>query len=213
MHSNIRTAWLIAAVLATAQAPAWAQTQTLKAGAIRYESHSRSNGISGAGLPPGADADVSAAHTVLFTYEIEVKPNVGIELVLGVPPKIRAKATGSVAFLGEVLSARNVAPTLFVNYHFGAEGDKLRPYVGLGLNYTRFTEVRSPYGWDAKLRDSVGFVGQVGLNLALARNCGLFGSLARVDVKSRLVASGATVLQTDIDFRPVTYTIGGYYRF
>jgi outer membrane protein len=42
---------------------------------------------------------------VLFSYERLITPNIGIELVLGVPPKIKATATGSVAFLGEVLSA------------------------------------------------------------------------------------------------------------
>jgi outer membrane protein len=43
-------------------------------------------------------------------------PNLGVEFVLGIPPTIKAKATGSVAFLGDnVLSARNVAPTLFTS--------------------------------------------------------------------------------------------------
>ena len=42
------------------------------------------------------------------------------------PPRIKARATGSVAFLGDdVLSAKNVAPTLFLNYHFGAPGDRV----------------------------------------------------------------------------------------
>jgi outer membrane protein W len=41
----------------------------------------------------------------------------------------------------------------------------------------------------------------------------VFGSIARVDTKSKLVAAGSTVLTTEIDFRPVTYSLGVSYRF
>jgi hypothetical protein len=37
--------------------------------------------------------------------------------------------------------------------------------------------------------------------------------VARVDVKSKLVATGATVLQTTIDFKPWTYSVGAFCRF
>ncbi len=213
MHSNIRIPVLMVAALVAAQAPAQAQSQTVKAGVIRYDVHSKTNGVTGVGIPPGADAEVGGATTVFASYEIELKPNVGVELVLGVPPKITAKATGSVAFLGEVLTARNVAPTLLVNYHFGDQDATLRPYVGLGLNYTRFSDVKTQYAWDVKLRDSVGLAAQVGADYKLGKHWGLFGSVARVDVKSKLVATGATVLESTIDFRPWTYAFGAYCHF
>jgi outer membrane protein len=213
MHSNIRIPVLLVAALVAAHAPAQAQSQTVKAGFIRYDVHSKTNGVTGVGIPPGADAEVGGATTVFASYEIELKPNVGVELVLGVPPKITAKATGSVAFLGEVLTARNVAPTLLFNYHFGDKDATLRPYLGLGVNYTRFSDIKTPYAWDVKLRDSVGLAAQVGADYRLGKHWGLFGSVARVDVKSKLVATGATVLQTTIDFRPWTYNFGAYCHF
>ena len=186
---------------------------TVKAGVIRYDANSKTNGVTGIGIPPGADAEVGDATTAVFTVEFEVKPNVGIELVMGVPAKIKATATGSVAFLGEVLTARNVAPTVLVNYHFGKSGDTLRPYLGVGVNYTKFTNTTTPYGWDVKLSDSVGMAVQAGLDYQLNRNWGLFASVARVDVQSKLTAAGATVLQSKIDFRPITYAAGLAYRF
>lgn len=224
MHPNIRIggptvglksvmAAALVAIAGTAPLAAQAQSSTLKAGVIRYDTHSRTNGVTGVGIPPGADADVGSATTLFLSYELELKPKLGIELVLGVPPKIKARATGSVAFLGEVLTARNVAPTALLNYHFGEPGDALRPYVGVGLNYTRFTNIQTPYAWDVKLGDSAGLAAQVGLDYTLAKNCGLFASVARVDVKSKLVATGATVLQSTIDFRPFTYSAGAYYKF
>ncbi len=213
MQNNIRILVLPAVLTALAACGAAQAQSTFKVGVVRYDAHSKTNGVTGIGIPPGADATVGDATTVLFVYEYEVKPNVGIELVLGIPPKIKAKGSGSVAFLGDVLTARNVAPTVFVTYHFGDSGDRLRPYAGIGLNYTKFTGVKTPYGWDVKLSDSYGLAAQAGLNYALDKQWGLFGSVARVDVKSKLVATGAVVLQSTIDFKPWTYTFGASYKF
>src|ERR1700712_1092540 len=128
----------LAAVLALTAFAAAAQENVVKFGVTRYDPHSRTDGISGIGVPPGADAEVLSATTVIFVYERLLTPNVGLEFVLGVPPKIKARATGSVAFLGDdVLSARNIAPTLFLVYHFLTPADPFRPYIGAGINYTR----------------------------------------------------------------------------
>ena len=192
-----------------------AQPNIVKAGAIFYQTHSKTNGITGIGIPPGADAETGDAWTVLFTYERLLTPNFGVEFVLGWPPRIKAKGTGSVAFLGEdVLEATNVAPTLLFNYHFGSTGDKFRPYLGAGINYTRFTDVKTTVPVQSVNRsDSWGLALQAGLDYQLSPQWGLFASIARVDVKSDLVAIGSTVLKTTIDFRPVTYSFGVTYRF
>jgi outer membrane protein len=63
------------------------------------------------------------------------------------------------------------------------------------------------------MSDSWGLAVQAGINYAVNKQWGLFASVARVDVKSDLVAVASTVLTTTIDFKPVTYTFGAYYRF
>lgn len=204
---------LCLAALAAATLPAAAQDNTLKLGVTRYDTHSKNNGVTGIGLPPGADAYTGDATTVIFVGERMLTPQIGVELVLGVPPKITAYASGSVAFLGEVMSARNVAPTLLANWHFGNDGDALRPYAGLGINYTRFVDAKSPYGWDVSLSDSWGPVAQVGLDYRIDKQWGLFASVAAVKVKSDLVAVGASVIRTTIDFRPIVWSAGLSYRF
>ena len=93
---------------------ALAQANTVKAGLIYYQTHAQTTGITGVGVPPGADAAVGNATTVLLSYEREVAPNIGVELVLGWPPTIKAHGAGTVPFLGEVLTAKNIAPTLMV---------------------------------------------------------------------------------------------------
>lgn len=215
MKRNQLTIAGAAALLACAMAaPAAAQDWTVKAGVILYQTHSKTTGIKGIGVPAGADAETGDATTALFVIERAITPNIGAELVLGIPPRIKAKATGTVAFLGDnVLSAKNVAPTVLVNYYFGTPASTWRPYLGIGVNYTKFASAKSTLAPDVKLSDSVGLAVQAGLSYAVDKRWGLYGSIARVDVKSDLVAVGSTVLTTTIDFRPVTYSLGAWYRF
>jgi outer membrane protein len=208
-----RTLCSLALLAIATTGTAQAQDNAFKLGLTRYDTHSKTTGVTGPGIPAGADAETGDATTVIFVGERLLTPNIGVELVLGVPPKITARATGSVAFLGEVLSARNVAPTLLFNWHFGQSGDTWRPYVGLGLNYTKFTDVQTPYGWDVELSDSWGAAAQAGIDYAIDKRWSLFASVAVLKVKSDLVATGATVLQTTIDFRPIVYSTGLSYRF
>jgi outer membrane protein len=215
MHASTPlTARLAAlAVAMVACGAAQAQIHTLKLGAAQYTTHEKTNGVTGVGIPPGADASIGNASTVLLAYEYTLTPNLGVEFVIGIPPKIKARATGSVAFLGEVLTAKNLAPTALLTYHFGQSGDRLRPYVGVGLNYTKFIGVTTPYGWDVKLSDSVGLAGHMGLDYAIDKQWGLYASVAATKVKSDLLAISGTVLQSTIDFKPIIFSAGLLFRF
>jgi len=214
MKTTVRSlSLLIAATTLAGPVLAQATLNTVKLGVIYYQTHAQTSGITGLGVPPGAEASVGNATTVVATYERELAPNVGIELVLGVPPTIKASGSGSVAFLGEVLTAKNLAPTLLINYHFGNANSALRPYIGVGINYTRFTGASTPYGWQVNLSDSWGLAGQVGVDYAINRQWGLYASLGMAKVKTDLVAIGAAVLQSTIDFRPITYSAGASYKF
>ena len=90
MHPLILRAATAAAVACLAPC-ALAQTQganVVKFGITEYTTHEKTNGISGVGIPPGADASVSNATTVIFVYERLFTPNVGLEFVIGVPPEL-----------------------------------------------------------------------------------------------------------------------------
>jgi outer membrane protein len=214
MSSMKFQALVAAATLGLTVGAAHAQLNIVKGGFARYTTNSKTNGITGIGVPPGADAEVGNATAAIFTYERLVQPNLGVEFVLGIPPTIHAKGAGSVAFLGDdVLSAKNVAPTLLVNYHFGVAGDTWRPYLGAGVNYTRFTSAKSVLAPTVHLSDSVGLAAQAGVDYALDKQWGFFGSISVLQVKSDLVAINSSVLQTTIDFRPVVYSFGVSYRF
>ena len=212
---KLRLTILAAGTLALMTAgSALAEGLTVKTGAIRYNTHSKTTGIAGIGIPAGADAQVGDASTVVFSFERALTPNVGVELVLGVPPTVKSKATGSVAFLGDnVLSAKNLAPTVFVNYHFGSPGDALRPYVGLGLNYTKFVSIQSKLAPNVQMSESMGMAWVGGVDYAISRQWGLYASASSLDVRSNVVGVASTVLTTSIDFRPVVYSVGASYKF
>jgi outer membrane protein len=214
---TLRSSLAIAALALASTAALAEGDNVVKIGVTRYDTHSRTSGISGIGVPAGADAEVSSATTAIFVYErllTPISPNLGIEFVLGIPPRLHAKATGSVAFLGDdVLSARNVAPTLLLNYHFFDRDAIFRPYVGVGVNYTRFTDIRSTLAPDVEMGSSTGLALQAGVHYAINKDIGLFASVAKVNVKSKVVATGATVLTTTVDFRPIVYSAGISFEF
>lgn len=212
------TPLLGAALLFAAAGPAQAQenyaANVIKVAASYYDPTGSANGVSGIGVPPGADVTLNGAWTALFTYERMFTPNIGLELVIGIPPKLTADAAGSIAFLGnEILSAKIVAPTLLLNYHFGTPEDKWRPYLGVGINYTQFTSVQSRLGWNVEMGDSWGWAAQGGIAYTIDKNWGLFASVAYADVKSNIVATSATVLTAAADFKPFIYTFGVSYGF
>lgn len=219
------------AFLALSSPAAVAQDNVVKVGVTRYDTHSKTNGL--VTDPPvaalaGSDAETGDATTVILVLERTLTPNLGVELVLGWPPRIDAEATGPLAGLtrqlgisNTILSAKNVAPTVLVNYYFGDPTSTWRPYVGAGVNYTRFTGVRSSLPTTRlKMSDSWGPAVQVGMNYALAREWGLFASVARVWVESDVEATVnlpnvpvPVNVKTTVDFRPWTYSAGVYYRF
>ena len=98
-------------------------------------------------------------------------------------------------FLGEVLTARNIAPTLRFNYHFGDASARLRPSLGLGVNDTSFADAKTPDGWDVKLSSRWELAAHAGIDVAIDKPWGLFASIVKVKVKTDLVAIGAAVLR------------------
>lgn len=204
---------LLAAPLVLWAQGATAQASTIKLGGAFIDISSRTTGLVGIGVPPGADISVGNSSTLTFGYERKLSPTLSIELVAGIPPKHDTTATGSIAFLHKVSSVKQFAPTLFLNYSFGAEGAALRPFVGVGANYTKFIDTKSELGQKIELSDSVGLAVQVGVNYAIDRQWGLYAAFAMADVQSNLVATANTVQTTTIDFRPKVFSAGLSYKF
>jgi outer membrane protein len=128
--------------------------------------------------------------------------NMAVELVLTVPQK-HTLSTGTT----EIGSLKHLPPTLMAQYHFDAKGYK--PYVGAGVNYTRFSSVNITGATIEK--DSWGPALQVGVDIPLSGNMYLNIDVKKVIIRTD-VFSGTTNLGT-FKVDPLLVGMGLGWRF
>ena len=131
--------------------------------------------------------------------------NVAAELILTVPQK---HDLSSSVLGGRIGSLKHMPPSLLLQYHFDAPGFK--PYVGAGVNYTRFSNVNLPAGVDID-RNSWGGALQVGVDIPLSKNLYLNFDVKKVYIKTDVFAGGAKAGTFKVD--PVLVGVGLGWRF
>lgn len=149
----------------------------------------------------GIDVSDEWVPEVDFTYF--VTPQIGVELIL-------ATARHEVELNGTRLGKLNhLPPTVTVQYHFNAT-ESIKPYVGAGMNYTRFYNVDLP-GLDV---DSSSFGGalQAGVDIAVSKNGYLNLDVKKIWIDTT-VKTAAGVKVTDLDINPVVWGVGYGFRF
>ena len=129
--------------------------------------------------------------------------NIAAELILTVPQKHTLSAGGT-----QIGTLKHLPPSLLVQYHFDAASFK--PYVGAGLNYTRFSSVNRPEGVDID-RNSVGAALQVGVDIPLAKTLYLNFDVKKVFIKTDVSAGGVQLGSFKVD--PVLVGVGLGWRF
>jgi outer membrane protein len=174
----------------------------------------RVDGPTGAGVPPQASLDVGNVTAVLLNYELSATPNIGLQLATGIGGSFTVQGARSLAPLGAVFKADQFSATGFVNYHFFEPSNALRPFLGVGVNYTAFSSYQSYTGQSVELSNSWGFAAQGGARYAIDRHWSLVATLGLTWVKSDLSLSNAvSSQQASIDFRPVVVGLGVGYSF
>ncbi|MHC6053041.1 OmpW/AlkL family protein [Ralstonia solanacearum] len=108
---------------------------------------------------PGTDVRVSNADTLSLTFTHFFDDNWAGTFVGGVPPKFNLYGSGNVIApipvigpltlinLGlpqnnPVATVREWSPAIQAEYHFGTAQSKVRPFVGVGVSYNFFTNLR-----------------------------------------------------------------------
>lgn len=164
------------------------------------------------------------------------------ELVLGYPPRhdVKLKSTSpqitsstpGVATLlaskiaaddGEVVArVRQWAPTAFINYKFFDKGTKLRPYIGVGVNYTMFKSSATEAGTSLyndgqvriKLTNSFGLAFQTGVSYQFNDQWSLNMGWATAAVKNHItIYTDNSKQEADYRFHPSTYSLTVGYSF
>jgi outer membrane protein len=180
--------------------------------------------------PAGISLEVQNQTTLFLSFAYAFHPNMEVELAAGYPPThdVNAKIASSLpanvrAIDGQkIAEVRQLAPTLFFNYKFGDAESQWRPFVGLGLNYTKFDKRTSTAANNTlnggptriDMTDSWGPAAQVGLSYRINERWSLTGSLATARVKSKITTTTAgQQRQIDVRFRPVVFTVAAGYSF
>ena len=132
-------------------------------------------------------------------------PNFAAELILTYPQKHDVRAGGA-----KIGSLKHLPPTLLAQYHFTNLG-AFKPYLGAGINYTRFSSVDILGGALNVKKNSFGPALQVGFDYALDKNWSLNLDVKKVQIKTDVRSFGNKVGSFKAD--PLLVGVGVGYRF
>lgn len=181
---------------------------------VNPNEHSDSvTGIPDSRVSVGSDTTPELDFTYFFVR------NWGAELILGTS-KHDLNGGGSIGTLGKIGSARTLPPTVTAVYHFAPDAS-VRPYVGMGVNYTRFYDEKTSASLNAalgpttaKLDSSWGLAGQMGVDIDITKDwfINFDAKYIRMDTTITLNSSG-TVRKVNVDLNPWFLGIGIGTRF
>jgi outer membrane protein len=144
--------------------------------------------------------DLSIDNKVIPEVDISYffTPELAAELVLTYPQKHTIRSGGA-----DIGSLKHLPPTLTFQYHFTSPG-MFKPYLGAGINYTRFSSVSFDPAVQATLQPSVkqsslGFALQAGVDVEIAANTYLNLDVKKVQIRTDVRSAGTKVGEFKVD--------------
>ncbi|AUQ25472.1 outer membrane protein OmpW [Dickeya zeae] len=203
-------------MVAAAMVPALAEAHQagdiiVRAGTATVRPHTSSDDVLGLG-----SFSVNNNTQLGLTLGYMATDNIGVELLAATPFKHRVGVGG----VGQIAEVKHLPPTLMAQYYFGQSTDSLRPYLGVGLNYTTFFDEKfNQTGQDAGLTDlhlksSWGVAAQAGLDYNLNKNWLLNMSVWWMDIDTTVKFKAAgqdQSIKTRLD--PWVFMFGFGYKF
>lgn len=179
-----------------------AGTWTVAAGAHYVDPKSDNGTIAGGAYDVDVDGDVRPT----ISGEYFIANNVGVELLAAIPfhhDFTLTTATGA-EFKGKT---QHLPPTLSVQYHFDNDmmPMNIKPFVGVGVNYTMFFKERSALGGNLKLDDSVGVAGHIGIDMPFSPRDAFRIDARYIDIKTDASLNGDDL--GEIDISPWVYGV------
>ena len=150
-------------------------------------------------------AGVSAANKATLEVDFSrfLTDNVAVELILATTKhdiSLNGAALGSVGVL---------PPTLTAQYHFSPE-ETIKPYLGAGVNYTRFYSVNLSSGLDVE-SSSFGPALQAGVDFQIDKNLFINVDVKKIFIKTDVTSNGAYL--TTLTLNPVVFGVGVGMKF
>jgi outer membrane protein len=158
----------------------------------------------------GSGAHATSTDTVGITTEYYITDNIGAAMLFGLPLKVDLVGEGTLAKYGNLGTTRPMPPALVFRYHLFSAAAKFRPFVGLGVNYTWFTQVHptnSEFITDsfgpggsarATLSSSWNPVFELGANYSISKHWSVGAALNYIPVRAKLTLYGQTAAGTQI---------------
>ncbi|HVH35928.1 MAG TPA: OmpW family outer membrane protein [Tahibacter sp.] len=202
MRISATLALLASSLLASATASAY--DWTFKVGAHQVDPKSDNGTLAGGTLK----TDVSGDWRPTFQLEYFLNPNWGVEVLAATPFKHDVTLNGAKA-----AEVSHLPPTVSLQYHFNP-GGKVSPFVGVGLNYTAFFDVKEQgplAGTQLTLGKSWGAAAHAGLDFTLSERWLMSVDLRWMDIDTEARVNGAKVGTVNID--PIAYGLAVGYRF
>lgn len=150
--------------------------------------------------------EVDSGYSLGLNLTYMITPNIGVELIAATPFKHDIELTGA----GKVASTYHLPPTVFVQYHFLPQ-NTVRPYAGVGLNYTVFWNEKTTgalSGTKLNLDPSWGLAGELGVDIDIAPNWFLNAVVAYMDIDTKAKLDGAGLGTVKIDPFVVGINVG-----
>ncbi|HNR91356.1 MAG TPA: OmpW family outer membrane protein [Dokdonella sp.] len=204
---NMKKNLLVAAVLAAMPCAALAAESgpwTFRFGAHVVQPKSNNGSLAGGALK--SDVDDNWRPTLSLEYMLT--PNLGVDLLAALPFSHDVKLNGVKA-----ASVKQLPPTLGVNWYFNP-GGTVNPFVGVGLNYTRFFSIdeKGPLaGTRVSLDDSFGAAAHIGIDFAISPRWGVTVDARWMDIDTKVKVDGARVGTVAID--PLAFGVSAAYHF
>ncbi|SNT69513.1 outer membrane protein [Psychrobacter sp. LV10R520-6] len=187
-----------------------AGTWSIAAGAHYVDPKSDNGTVNVDGTDYSVDVDGDVRPTL--TGEYFVANNVGIELLAAIPFHHDFTLTDA---SGNKIGGKtqHLPPTLSVQYHFDGYNMpmNIKPFVGVGVNYTTFFKERVATGGDLDLDDSVGVAGHIGLDIPFAATEAFRIDARYMDIKTDASLNGADI--GEIDISPWVYGVAFVKQF
>lgn len=195
-----------------------AGTWGAKVGYNQFYPQVKSGDITGV---PGGKVDVGDGGGVFASAAYMVDDHISAELAFGVPPKLDISGRGSIAAAGKIADTKVWSPILMLQYRFGQADAVLRPYVGIGATYTKYTSVTTtpvlsmltnPEGHtSADIDNAWGAVAQLGVTYYLGSRWFIDASVVPMRVKT--TAHLSTGQSVDVRVNPVLVNLAVGFRF
>lgn len=203
----------LAAALALAATPALAQSAgswTVGVGAHNVAPKS-DNGTLTATPLGNLKMDVGSNMRPTITGEYFVKDNVGVEVLAALPFQHDISVVG----VGKVGSTKHLPPTVSLQYHFGQ--GKVKPFVGVGLNYTKFFSTKSEgaiAGTNLDLSDSWGLAAHIGVDFKVGEKGAIRVDYRKIDIDTKVKLNGANLgTNNTVNIDPSVYGIAYVFMF